>query len=129
MASMKVRGIAWIGAIGAGSIVIAAMGGGTVAQQPQGEPSQAVLQRIYKPALPGGKVRTTYVAAEEGDWDYAPAGRDEMMGHEFMDEAKIFVERKDGRVGRVHKKAVYVEYTDDRFETKKPKAAEWRTRE
>ena len=27
--------------------------------------------------LPGGKVRTTYIAAEEVDWDYAPAGRDE----------------------------------------------------
>lgn len=114
-----------IGAIGAGLLAMVASCSGAVAQQPKGEPSQAVLQRIYKPALPGGKVRTTYIAAEEVDWDYAPAGRDEMMGHDFMDEAKVFVERKDGRVGRVHRKAIYVEYSDDRFETKKPKAAEW----
>lgn len=88
-------------------------------------PSQEALAKIYKPALPGGKVRTYYIAAEEVAWDYAPAGRDEMMGHAFMDEAQIFVERKDGRVGRVHKKAVYVEYADDRFETKLPRPKEW----
>lgn len=96
-----------------------------LAQQAGPEPSQAALARIYKPALPGGKVRTYYLAAEELDWDYAPLGRDEMMGHDFMDEAKIFVERKDGRPGRVHRKAVYFEYTDDRFETRKPKPPEW----
>ena len=88
-------------------------------------PSQQALQRIYKPALPGGKVRTYYIAAEEVDWDYAPLGRDEMMGHAFMDEARIFVERTEGRVGRVHRKAIYVEYADDRFEARKPKSAEW----
>ena len=38
-----------------------------------------------KPALPGGKLRSHYIAAEEVDWDYAPLGRDEMMGHPFMD--------------------------------------------
>ena len=98
---------------------------GSTAQPAAAQPSQETLAKIYKPALAGGKVRTTYIAAEEVDWDYAPAGRDEMMGHEFMEEAKVFVERKEGRVGRVHRKAIYVEYTDDRFETKKPKPAEW----
>jgi hephaestin len=89
------------------------------------DPNQAALARIYKPPLPGGKVRTYYLAAEEVDWDYAPAGRDEMMGHDFMDEAKVFVERKDGRPGRVHRKAVYVEYADDKFEKPKPRPREW----
>ena len=28
-----------------------------------------------------GKVRTYYVAADEVNWDYAPSGRDEAMGH------------------------------------------------
>lgn len=96
----------------------------TATAQPA-EPSQAALARIYKPALPGGRVRTYYLAAEEVDWDYAPLGRDEMMGHDFMDEAKVFVERKEGRVGRVHRKAVYIEYADDKFETRKPRPAEW----
>ena len=126
MSVFKMRQGTWMGVIGAALFALGAHS--ALAQQPKGEPSQATLQRIYKPALPGGKVRTTYIAAEEVDWDYAPAGRDEMMGHDFMDEAKVFVERKDGRVGRVHRKAIYVEYIDDRFETRKPKPASPRTK-
>jgi FtsP/CotA-like multicopper oxidase with cupredoxin domain len=81
--------------------------------------------RAARPALPSGKVRTHFIAAEEVDWDYAPAGRDEMMGHEFMEEARIFVDRKDGRIGRVHRKAIYVEYTGSDFTTRKARPAEW----
>jgi hypothetical protein len=32
---------------------------------------------------PTGKTRTYYVAADEVNWDYAPSGRDEAMGHPF----------------------------------------------
>ncbi len=35
-----------------------------------------------------GKVRTYYVAADEVNWDYAPSGRDEAMGHPFDDARK-----------------------------------------
>ena len=93
--------------------------------QTSAPPAQDYVAKNYAPALPSGTLRTTYIAAEEVDWDYAPAGRDEMMGHAFMEDSKVYVERKDGRSGRVHKKAIYVEYTDDRFETRKPKPAEW----
>ena len=78
-----------------------------------------------KPALPGGKLRSHYIAAEEVDWDYAPLGRDEMMGHPFMAEAKIFVEKGPKSIGRVHKKAIYVEYTNATFATRTPRPAEW----
>lgn len=87
--------------------------------------SQNTLRKIYKPALPGGLVRTYYVAAEEVNWDYAPSGQDEMMGHSFMDNAKPYVERAQGRIGRVHRKAVYFEYVDDKFSARKPRPPEW----
>jgi len=32
---------------------------------------------------PEGKLRVYYVAADEIQWDYAPAGREEAMGHPF----------------------------------------------
>ena len=83
------------------------------------------LARIYGPPLPGGKVRTYYIAAEETAWDYAPSGRDEAMGHPFAHGAVLYTERRGGRIGRVHTKAVYVEYTDGTFATQKRKAAAW----
>jgi hephaestin len=83
------------------------------------------LAEAYRPALPGGRVRTSYIAAEEVQWDYAPAGRDEMMGHDFMPEAEIYTRPGGGTVGRVHTKAIYVEYTDDTFATPKPRPPEW----
>jgi hephaestin len=73
-------------------------------------------------------VHTYFIAAEEVDWDYAPSGRDDMMGHAFMDEARIFVERENGRIGRMHRKAIYVEYTGPDFNVRKPRAAEWEHR-
>lgn len=84
-----------------------------------------IAVREATPALAGGKVVTYFIAAEEVDWDYAPLGRDEMMGHGFMDEARIFVEREAGRIGRVHRKAIYVEYSGPDFKTRKPKPPEW----
>ena len=95
-------------------------------------PSQAqetsinpVLLKIYEPALPGGKLRTYYIAAEEMDWNYAPSGRDDMMGMDFMADAAAYVSRSGGRPGLIHRKALYVEYTDDSFKVRKPKPPEW----
>jgi FtsP/CotA-like multicopper oxidase with cupredoxin domain len=83
------------------------------------------LLDVYRPALPGGKLRTHFIAAEEVAWDYAPSGRDEMMGHAFMPAAAPYVSRDGGGIGRVHTKALYVAYTDDTFSTKTPRAPEW----
>ncbi len=96
--------------------------GAALAQETSINPA---LLRAFEPALPGGKLRTYYIAAQEVDWNYAPTGRDDMMGMDFMAEAQPYVRRGAGWPGLVHRKAVYIEYTDDTFQTEKPKPPEW----
>jgi len=62
-----------------------------------------------------GRVRIHFIAAEEIEWDYGPAGRDEAMGHAFSDFEKGYMEPGPHRIGRVYKKCVYREYTDAKF--------------
>jgi len=62
-----------------------------------------------------GRVRVHFIAAEEIDWDYAPLGRDEAMGHAFGEFEKNYVEAGPHRIGRIYKKAIYREYTDAKF--------------
>jgi FtsP/CotA-like multicopper oxidase with cupredoxin domain len=71
-----------------------------------------------------GKVRTYYVAADEVNWDYVPSGRDEAMGHPLDALEKGYAESGPHQIGRVYKKAVYREYTDDTFTTLKTRSAE-----
>jgi FtsP/CotA-like multicopper oxidase with cupredoxin domain len=73
---------------------------------------------------PAGKTRTYYVAVDELQWDYAPSGRDEAMGHPFDAIQKGYVESGPHRIGRVYKKAIYREYTDATFATLKPRPPE-----
>ncbi|HEX3353710.1 MAG TPA: multicopper oxidase domain-containing protein [Terriglobales bacterium] len=73
------------------------------------------LRGQANPGAPTGKTRTYYVAADEIDWDYAPAGRDEAMGQPFDEVAKGYTEAGPHRIGRVYKKAIYREYTDATF--------------
>jgi manganese oxidase len=73
---------------------------------------------------PAGKTRLHYVAAEEVNWDYAPSGRDEAMGHPFDDLQKGYAEPGPHHIGRVCKKAIYREYTDDTFTILKQRDAE-----
>ncbi len=75
-------------------------------------------------AAPSGTTRTYYVAADEVQWDYAPSGRDEAMGHPFDQIEKGYVESGPHRIGRVYKKAIYREYTDATFSTLKPRPPE-----
>ncbi len=72
-----------------------------------------------------GRTHTYFVAADEVDWNYAPAGMDRMMGMPFMGYPKVFVERGPHRIGSVYKKALYREYTDDSFSKLKPRPPEW----
>ena len=72
-------------------------------------------------AWSAGKTHTYYIAAEETRWDYAPAGRDLMMGHDFGPAANVFVKRGADRVGSTYKKVHYVEYTDGTFTKRKPR--------
>ena len=61
------------------------------------------------------KTRIYYIAADEVDWDYAPAGKDLMTGEEFNEEQAVFTVKGPHRIGRVYKKALYREYTDASF--------------
>src|ERR1044072_6117795 len=64
-------------------------------------------------------VRTYYVAAEEVEWDYAPLGKDMATGQAFEGTAVAYTLPGPNRVGHVDRKAVYREYTDATFSTRK----------
>lgn len=79
------------------------------------------------PVPPGpGQTRTYYLAAEEVEWDYAPANRNEIAGQPFDDQARVFVQSGSDRIGKVNRKAVYRAYTDASFATRKPADPNWR---
>ncbi len=68
-----------------------------------------------------GRVRTYYVAAEEVEWDYAPLGIDMTTGKAFEGTAEAYTQPGPNRIGRVYRKALYREYTDGTFATRKPR--------
>jgi FtsP/CotA-like multicopper oxidase with cupredoxin domain len=68
---------------------------------------------------------TYYVAADEVEWDYAPSGRNLIAGRPFGEEEKIWVESGEHRIGKVYKKALYREYTDETFIALKERPPEW----
>ena len=72
----------------------------------------------------GGRVRTYYVAAEEVEWDYAPLGIDMTTGKPFEGTAAAYTQPGANRIGRIYRKALYREYTDATFATRKPRAQE-----
>ena len=69
--------------------------------------------------------RAYFIAADEVNWDYAPAGRDRMMGMPFDEAARGFVKRGDTRIGKVYIKARYREYMDETFTVVKPRPPRW----
>jgi len=72
-----------------------------------------------------GKIHTYYVAADEVEWDYAPSGMNKMTGKPFEGYAKVYIEQGAHRIGKVYRKAIYREYTDESFTRLKPRAPEW----
>jgi hephaestin len=74
--------------------------------------------------LVGGATRRYYIAAERVAWDFAPSGRDGITGNPFDAAASVYMTRGPHRIGRVHDKAVYREYTDATFTVPKPPAPE-----
>ena len=69
--------------------------------------------------------RTYYIAADEVDWNYAPAGRNVITGRPFNDDENVFVEQGPDRIGSTYKKALYRQYTDASFTRLQPKDARW----
>ena len=90
---------------------------------PESRPKKAAEE--INPTLPGGKIRTYYIAAVETDWDYAPSGMDMMTGKEFEGQTKIWTEHTKDRIGKIYRKAIFREYTDDTFSTEKKRPKEW----
>ena len=82
-------------------------------------------QRTARQPQASGATRTYYVAADEVDWNYAPADHDHMTGKPYEARARYYTEKGPGRIGPIHRKAVYHEYTDASFTTLKPRPAAW----
>ena len=72
-----------------------------------------------------GVTRLYYIAADDVEWDYAPSGKNLITGGPFEGDAAFFAAPSPMGLGRVYKKTVYREYTDDSFKTLKPRAPEW----
>ena len=72
---------------------------------------------------PLGTVRTYYVAADEVDWDYMPGGLNKMAGGKPEGYAKFYANGGTNVIGRVYRKAMYLEYTDATFSRLKPRSA------
>eukprot|EP00878_Enallax_costatus_P001496 GHUV01001647.1.p1 GENE.GHUV01001647.1~~GHUV01001647.1.p1 ORF type:complete len:154 (+),score=35.55 GHUV01001647.1:165-626(+) len=66
-------------------------------------PSSSSLQGIS---------RTYYLAADEVDWDFAPAGKDLCRNQPFSAAAQLYTEQG---IGTKYKKAAFRQYTDDTF--------------
>jgi FtsP/CotA-like multicopper oxidase with cupredoxin domain len=74
----------------------------------------------------GHVTRTYYIAADEVAWDYAPSGINRITGEPFGEQENVFVKRGPDRIGKVYLKALYREYTDATFTTRKPRRREWK---
>jgi FtsP/CotA-like multicopper oxidase with cupredoxin domain len=87
--------------------------------------SSATPETASAAGATNGTTRTYFVAAEDTVWDYAPTGSNQMEGRPFQDVEKSFMEPGPTVIGRKAKKALYFEYTDETFTTRKPRAPEW----
>jgi hypothetical protein len=70
------------------------------------------------------KTRTYYIAADEVDWDYAPSGKNQITGEPFGEEENVFVRQGEHRIGKTYRKALYREYTNERFTELEPRPPE-----
>ncbi|KAM8953158.1 ceruloplasmin [Pelodytes ibericus] len=72
------------------------------------------------------KERTYFIAIKEINWDYAPSEMNIISGNPVADDehASQFLMRDKTRIGRVYKKAVYLQYTNDSY-TEEIKKPEW----
>jgi len=69
--------------------------------------------------------RTYFIAAVEVDWDYAPTDINLIGGSVFGKIDNIFVQTGPERIGKIYRKAVYREYTDETFTTPKAVEPKW----
>ena len=98
--------------------VIAILIGGVAAER------LSAQREAHRPQL-SGTIRTYYIAADEVDWNYAPADHDHMTGKPYDERARYYTEKAPGRIGPIYRKAVYHEYTDASFTKLTPRPASW----
>jgi hephaestin len=79
-----------------------------------------------QPTLPGGRVRTYYIAADEVPWNYAPRGRDMVTGRRFGPVEDTYVKRGPARIGSTYVKSLYRQYRDATFRRRLPVSPQWR---
>jgi hypothetical protein len=79
-----------------------------------------------QPTLPGGRVRTYYIAAEKVAWNYAPRGRNMITGKRFGPVEDTYGKRGRGRIGSTYLKSLYRQYTDATFRHRAPVRPRWR---
>ena len=72
-----------------------------------------------------GRVRTYYIAADEIDWEYSPSRVDQITGEKFHFEDLPGSKGELDANSSLYRKAVFREYTDDTFQTLKPRATAW----
>lgn len=71
------------------------------------------------------RVRTYFVAAEEVEWNYAPAGN-VLADMQCCADAATWLSRGPRELPPVFRKAVFLEYTDSTFTQPKARPAEWK---
>ncbi|XP_065531951.1 ferroxidase HEPHL1 [Lathamus discolor] len=76
-------------------------------------------------AVVEAKTRTYYLGIVEEYWDYAPSGKNLITGENLLQDkfASVYATRGANRIGRVYKKAIFRQFTDDTYSQEIPKAA------
>ncbi|MEC5193179.1 FtsP/CotA-like multicopper oxidase with cupredoxin domain [Arthrobacter sp. MP_M7] len=69
------------------------------------------------------QTRTYYIGADEVDWNYAPAGINQITGAPFDNTAAVFTQQGPQRIGATYVKSLYREYTDASFTSLKSRSA------
>ena len=72
-----------------------------------------------------GHKRVFYIAADEVEWNYAPAAKNLITGQDFTDDEAVYVQGGSNRIGSTYRKALYRGYTDDTFTTRTPADPRW----
>ena len=80
---------------------------------------------LQSEASTASSTHTYYIAADEVIWDYASSGINRITGEPFGEAEAFWVESGPHRIGKVYKKALFREYTDETFTTLKPRPSEW----
>nr|XP_033813684.1 ceruloplasmin [Geotrypetes seraphini] len=70
--------------------------------------------------------REHYIGIKEVNWDYAPTEKNIISGNSVTEDehASTFLKRGPNRIGRIYRKAVYIEYTNGSYSQEVPKP-EW----